>query len=206
MKYFQSLPLLSMKDHNNNTIVVNNLLSRNYFLPKLIKNFSLFYEYDIKEGDTPENIAYRYYDDIYRYWLVLYSNNLLDFQSQWPLTTSEFESYLKDKYKDVGGQDIIAYTLSTVHHYEKLVYTSENTSSKEKLTKINIDEDTYNSLMEYSTEKTKDGVTYRMRITKNAVSIYNYEFELNESKRKINLLKKEYSTDAEKQFQDLMGR
>lgn len=206
MKYFQSLPLLSMKDHNNNTIVVNNLLSRNYFLPKLIKNYSLFYEYDIKEGDTPENIAYRYYDDIYRYWIVLYANNVLDFQSQWPLTTSEFESYLKDKYKDVGGQDIIAYTLSTVHHYEKLIYTSENTSSKEKLTKINIDEDTYNSLMESSTEKTKDGVTYRMRITKNAVSIYNYEFELNESKRKINLLKKEYSTDAEKQFQDLMVR
>lgn len=206
MKYFQSLPLLSMKDHNNNTIVVNNLLSRNYFLPKLIKNYSLFYEYDIKEGDTPENIAYRYYDDIYRYWIVLYANNVLDFQSQWPLTTSEFESYLKDKYKDVGGQDIIAYTLSTVHHYEKLIYTSENTSSKEKLTKINIDEDTYNSLMESSTEKTKDGVTYRMRITKNSVSIYNYEFELNESKRKINLLKKEYSTDAEKQFQDLMVR
>lgn len=204
MKYFQSLPLLSMKDHNNNTIVVNNLLSRNYFLPKLIKNYSLFYEYDIKEGDTPENIAYRYYDDIYRYWIVLYANNLLDFQSQWPLTTSEFESYLQDKYKDVGGQDIIAYTLSTVHHYEKLVYTSESISSKEKLTKINIDEDTYNSLMDSSTEKTKDGVTYKMRITKNAVSIYNYEFELNESKRKINLLKKEYSTDAEKQFQDLM--
>jgi hypothetical protein len=193
-----------MKDPNNNTIVVNNLLSRNYFLPKLIKNFSLFYEYEIKEGDTPENIAYRYYDDIYRYWIVLYSNNILDFQAQWPLTTSEFESYLKDKYKDVGGQSIIAYTLSTVHHYEKLIYTSENTSSKEKLTRINIDEGTYNSLMESSVEKTKSGVTYRMRITKNAVSIYNYEFELNESKRKINLLKKEYSTDAEKQFQDLM--
>lgn len=206
MKYFQSLPLLSTKDTNNDNIVVNNLLSRNYFLPKLIKNYSLFYEYEIKEGDTPENIAFRYYDDMYRYWIVLYSNNILDFQSQWPLTTLEFELYLKDKYKDVGGQDIIAYTLSTVHHYEKLIYTSENTASKEKLVRIKIDENTYNTLQESVIEKTKSGVTYKMRVSKNAVSIYNYEFEMNESKRKINLLKKEYSSDAEKQFQDLMGR
>jgi len=205
MKYFQSLPLISTKDYNNNSIVVNNLLSRNYFLPQLIQNFSLFYEYEIKEGDTPENIAFRYYDDVYRYWIVLYSNNILDFQSQWPLSSNEFESYLNDKYKDVGGTNVIAYTLSTIHHYEKLIYTSDNTSSKEKLIKIQIDAESYNTLQESDSSKTKSGVTYTMRIKKNAVSIYEYELELNENKRKINLLKKEYASDAERQFQDLMG-
>lgn len=205
MKYFNSLPLILKKDYNNNDVVVSNILARNYFLPNLVKNFSIFYDYNIKEGDTPENIAYRYYDDVYRYWIVLYSNNILDPQSQWPLSTNEFDLYLQDKYKDVGGQNVLAYTLATVHHYEKTIYTSDSTNLQEQSTTIQIDENTYNILFESETTKVVGGITYTMRVSKKAVSIYDYELSVNESKRKINLLKKDYAYEAESEFRNLMA-
>jgi hypothetical protein len=58
----------------------------------------LYYTYDIQEGDTPEIIAHKYYGDSYRYWIVLFANELLDPQWDWPMTYKMFEQYLADKY------------------------------------------------------------------------------------------------------------
>jgi len=41
-------------------------------------------------------------------------------------------------------------------------------------------------------------------ITKKIVSNYEYEYELNESKRKIKILNKEYAAQFEKEFVNLM--
>ena len=66
MKYFNTLPYVTQKDINGNDILVNNLVTRAYFLPSLLKNVTVFYDYDIREEDTAENIAYKYYNDPYR--------------------------------------------------------------------------------------------------------------------------------------------
>ena len=100
MKYFSNLPLIIKAGSNNNSLITTNLLSRSYILPSLLKNVVLFYEYDVKEGDSPENIAYRYYGDVYRYWLILYSNNIIDPQSEWPLNSNDFQRYIFYKYRE----------------------------------------------------------------------------------------------------------
>ena len=51
MKYFDTLPRIVQTDINGNQILVNNILTRAYVLPKLANNINLFYKYDIKEGD-----------------------------------------------------------------------------------------------------------------------------------------------------------
>lgn len=206
MRYFNNLPLIATNDLNNNAILVNNLMSRNYFLPDLLKNYVLFYDYDIKEGDTPENISHRYYGDVYSYWMVLYANNIISPESEWPLTSNQFQLYLEDKYAAVSGNNAIAYALSTVHHYEKIIYSGNNDADSQQSISITIDEETYNALQESDIEKYSYGTKYYIRTRKNAVSIYDYELSVNESKRKINLLKKEYASDAERQFQDLMSQ
>jgi hypothetical protein len=207
MKYFNSLPLISKVDNNNNRVVVNNLLARCYFLPSLLKNVSLFYNYDIKESDTPEIIADKYYDSPYRYWMVLFSNNIIDTQSEWPLNSSQFTNYLKDKYAEAAGVlPVVEYTLSTIHHYEKIITTTDSVSMQNVVTTIEIDKDTYDSLIESTTERTfTTGQSVSQTITKNAVSIYNYELQLNEDKRKINILNNMYASDVEQQFQKLMS-
>lgn len=219
MKYFNTLPIITQKDYTNNTIIVNSLLSRSYILPSLLKNVSLFYDYNIKEGDTPENIAHRYYGDVYRYWIVLYSNNIMDPQSQWPLTYNQFQIYLVDKYKqdtanslnvsvaNVTSSDVLSYTLSSIHHYEKTINTTDSTNYQNKVITIQVDKDTYDSTTEQTIKKTfNNGVIATITTSKNEINIYNYESNLNESKRKINILNSNYVTDMEKYFQTLMKK
>ena len=102
-------------------------------------------------------------------------------------------------------RSVIAYTLSTVHHYEKSIITSDSNSLEENKITFIIDESTYNTLQEEDFSRTSGGVTYQKKVRKNAVSIYDYEVKQNEDKRSINLLKKEYAYEAENQFQNLMA-
>jgi hypothetical protein len=209
MRYFNTLPLIAQSDFNGNSILVNNLMTRSYMLPSLQKNVMLFYEYDVKENDTPENVAFRYYDDVNRFWLVLYSNNILDPQGEWPLTNNQFISFLNSKYGSSAANansTVLAYTNSTVHHYEEIITTSDSENLQEQTISIIIDEETYNSTSPQTTVKSfPNGVQVTKSISTKAVSLYDYENSLNETKRRIVIMKDEYAPDTEVQLKTLMG-
>lgn len=208
MQYFNSLPLTTQNSYNvyGNNQVVTNLITRAYLLPELQKNIMMFYQYDIKDGETPESISYNYYNNVYRYWLILYANNITDPLGDWPKTNRQLDLYLEDKYKEqANGTNIIAYTMSTIHHYEKIVTTYDDVYFQKKVVSVWVDEDIYNSLMTSTTQRTfPDGTTITQEIGKKAVSIYNYEMDLNESKRRINIIKQEYVMDTEREFKQIM--
>jgi len=124
MQYFSTLPKIVSYDPSGNKIAAVNLLVRSSVIPSLLDNPALYYEYDIQEGDTPEIIASKYYNDPYRYWMVLFANQLLDPQWDWPLTYSQFEAYLNDKYASVAANNSmepLAYTQATVYEYRKVI-------------------------------------------------------------------------------------
>ena len=160
MKYFNTLPIITQKDISGNYITVNNILSRCYFLPSLKNNLSLFYDYDIREEDSVDNLSYRYYDSSYRYWLLLYANEVVDPKSSWVLNYRDFNNYLFTKYKekasewfsipvsDLDSSKVVEYTKLDIHHYEKTI-TTINESNKQ-VTKIVIDQNTYNNLSDLS--------------------------------------------------------
>ena len=211
MKYFNSLPLITQNDFNGNAIVVNNLISRAYLLPSLAKNVMLFYQYDVKESDTPENIAYKYYEDMDRYWILLYSNGIIDPQSDWPLTSQQFDLYLTKKYSEDAGSSepsiVLSYITGTIHHYEQTTTTTDSSNLQKQNVTIKIDENTYNNMIETQYDAVfSNGVKVSKTITKKAVSIYDYENRLNESKRKIKIMKKNYVDQMETQLKNVMSK
>jgi hypothetical protein len=209
MLYFNTIPRISTSDNNGNSIILTNLLKRVNIIPSLLKNPSLFYQYDIQEGDTPEIIAAKYYGDSYRYWLVLYANQILDPQWDWPLTSSQFDVYIKDKYAEAAAaanvSSVIAYTTGTVQQYTQTITTVDSTSLTQTSKTIVIDENTYNSITTGVTSQTfPSGAVVTQTVSKNATNIYDYELELNESKRTISLIKSIYVSEIESQFKSLM--
>ena len=90
MKYFQTFPQIASNDYNGNSITLTNLMVRSELIPSLARNPALFYSYDIQDGDTPEIIAEKYYGDPYRYWIVLYGNQIMDRSEE---HTSELQSH-----------------------------------------------------------------------------------------------------------------
>jgi len=208
MKYFNSLPLVTNIDSNGNYYLLRNLLIRTKLIPQLSRNPMLFYKYTIQEQDTPESIAHKYYGDVYRYWIVLISNEIMDPQWQWPLTNKQLLTYLTDKYSDdAGGDDqVLSYTLATLHHYEKILTTIDNDTQTTAIKTIDIDAATFNSTNETTSDYTfPNGSVVTYTISKRAVSIYDYENELNESKREINILNSAFVSDIENQYEKLVG-
>jgi hypothetical protein len=209
MKYFNSLPFIANQDSNGNYYFLKNILIRTKLVSQLAKNPMLFYKYSVQDSDTPESIAFKYYGDQYRYWLIFMANEIMDPQWDWPLTTQQFLKFLKDKYSAVAGGDnnVLSYTQGTVHHYEKLVTTVDNNTQTTAIKSVIVDFNTYNLIQTKTTTKsfanTSSSVTYT--IDKNAVSIYDYENDLNESKREINLINSNYVSDMESQYERLIG-
>lgn len=223
MRYFNTLPPITQPSIYGGQITTDNILSRNYFLPSLKTNILYYYEYDINEGDTPEIIAHKYYGDVYRYWMLLYPNDIYDVSSDWPLSDTQFSDFIFDKYKtdaadyynipvgEINYYQVLQYTSNTqitVHHYEKVitVSSSEYNESQDQITTVQIDANTYNTLVPSTNQAVfNNGEILTRKIEKKAVSIYDYESEVNESKRKIQILREEYATDVEDQFQELMN-
>jgi hypothetical protein len=201
MKYFNTLPKIITSDNNSNGILLTNIMARASLIPEALKNPVLYYTYDIQEGDTPEIIAHKYYDDPYRYWIVLFANQITDPQWDWPMSSSVFEKYIIKKYTGTG---INVY--SSVHHFEKTdIQTDINTQTITRNT-VTIGSDQFDELTSSETNTyTLPTGAVTVNVFSRAVSYYEYEDELNESKRNIKLLNKSYVDEFESELKRLMN-
>ena len=124
--YFQSIPKIPYDSYGNYDFkVVTNLLRRVAVRAKVKANTLMYDTYDVKNGETPESIAYKLYDDARLHWVVLLVNDITDRYHQWPLTTPQFLQFVSSKYDNPDG----------AHHYE----TSQ--TSGDTTIKINIGTD-----------------------------------------------------------------
>ena len=199
MQYFDTLPKIIETDNVGVSRVFTNLLARASIIPDVLKNPLVYYSYDIQEGDTPEIIAYKYYGDSYRYWIVLFANELLDPQWSWPMTSTVFDSYMAEKYPSGN-------TTTTVYSYEKKLTQTDNSTNIVTINTIDVNQTEYNSIIENTETYSIGNSTVTVATTKRIVTIYDYELELNESKRKINILNSVYVEQMESQFKSLMSQ
>ena len=209
MLYFDTFPLVVASDYKNNAILLTNLMARVDIIPSLLKNPLLFYSYDLQESDRPDILAHKYYDDSNKYWMVLYANEIMDPLYDWPLTSQQFDAYLKNKYSEAAGGDafVLSYTTSTVQEYRKIVTTYDSTSLETTIKTVVVDLTTYNSITAVSTTQTfSSGASVTRTLSKSAVSIYDYELELNEAKQSIKLINSAYSNQLEKDLKTLMAQ
>jgi hypothetical protein len=197
MQYFDTLPKIIKTDPNGNSTLMVNLIARCSVIPDILKNPLVYYSYDIQEGDTPEIIAYKYYGDSYRYWIVLYVNQILDPQWQWPMQSSVLESFISDKYNFNAR--------STTHHYEKIITKVDLRTNTTTIDKYIIDQQSYNALQPGVFERSMATGQFSITTSRKIVSYYDYETDLNESYRNIKLLNSIYVGELEKQFKKLMA-
>ena len=205
MQYFKNLPKVAYTDKNKVTTVYTNLLARVSFIPEMLSNGLNFYLYDIQDGDTPEIVAHKYYNDVSRFWIVLYCNEMMDPQWDWPLSYSQFNNYVEGKYGN---------NLNGTHHYEKVITkTSRQSENDQTVTeKYVISGEEFLQLL-YGNPygigplKTFQLTTGFVDVSIQPVSVSNYEYELdlNESKRTIKLLNKLYADQLESEFTKLMS-
>ena len=216
MQYFKILPKIVYNNPITNTpIIMTDLLARASIIPSILKNPLIYYQYDIQDGDTPETVAYKYYGDQYRYWLILFANQILDPQWNWPLDYQEFNAYLTDKYNlnmDTNNPNPYVDIYGTVYQYQKTITQLEIDTKTTTTNTVAISEEEYNSFIPssviYNVPTSIPNVTtdVQVTITSNALSIYDWENAQNESKRTINIINSTYATQIESEFKKLMAK
>lgn len=75
-----------------------------------IQNTLSYDEYDVIDGDTPEIIADKLYNNPEYHWTILIANEIIDPRYDWPLDVRSLQNYISSKY-GVGNE-------FAVHHYE----------------------------------------------------------------------------------------
>ena len=198
MQYFKTLPKIITSNYNGGAIILTNLMARANIITERLKNPLLYYTYDIQEGDTPEIVAHKYYGDSYRYWIVLFANEIINPQWDWPLSGSNFEKYIQDKYTEFNPY-------SEIQHYEEIIEQYDISTLTKTTNKIIISKDTYDNFIPSTTSYSLPTGVVSVTTSTREVNYYTYESELNESKRNIKLLNKDYVNEFEAEFKTLMS-
>ena len=107
--YFNNFPTIPYDSKGTGEFKdVKNLLRRVGIRAKVKSNTMLYDTYDVKNGETPESIAFKLYDDAELHWVIMLINDITDRFHDWPLTEAQFLQFINDKYDNVNA----------VHHYE----------------------------------------------------------------------------------------
>jgi len=156
---------------------VKNLFKRVKISEDLFNELSYFTKYKIIGDERPDQVAYKIYGTQEYDWIVLLSNNILNVQSEWPLSNEAFDKYMLKKY---GSED----KFYTVHHYE----TKEITDSIGRIiVRAGLEVPSNYSISYYDSGE-------QITATDTTVAVTNYEYEtiIQDEIRNIYLIRPEY--------------
>jgi hypothetical protein len=209
-KYFTYFPktIYNLSDQGSLDTITN--LTTTFSLDEnTLNNTILYYEYTVPEGETPEIIAHKFYDDVEQHWLIMKMNNIVDPKSDWPMDSRTFATYIEEKYANNGiSQSKTGYQWAKTnnHSYYKIETRTLTLTGEKTVDKIQIDANTYTNVQTSTSSYTlADGYQLSLSIDKTILSYYDYELELNEEKRNIKIMKPEYVSIIQDEFVRIMS-
>lgn len=108
--YFNMFPVMLYSLDNGRTAQAVQDIARRITMSSELKENSAVYDlYDVRDGETPEIVADKFYKNPQYHWVVLLYNDIIDPRYEWPLGQSDLIAYCKSKY---GENNLYA-----THHY-----------------------------------------------------------------------------------------
>ena len=177
MSYFSKFPNIAY-DMKGDSVrkLLPDILRRVKLRATIKSGGMLFDKYDVKEGERPEDVAFKWFGDPELHWIILMTNNVTDRYFDWPMNQPQFAEFLTDKY----GTDV-----DSVHHYEITKDSGRTTGQGPN---------DYSYLVEVNSD------------TANATSISNRQYEEREQdkKRSIRLLNQKFLPEFIEEFDNLI--
>ena len=159
--------------------LVKNLFKRAKLREDIYQDLTFFTKYIVQGDDRPDTVASKVYDDPTLDWVVLMANNIINVQSEWPMSQADFHAYITNKYDEET-------LYSGIHHYEsREVKTTDNSIIIPAGQKVGVAQ----SVSYYD-----DALGQHVRATDVALPVTNFTHEerLNNDKRNIFVLKASY--------------
>ena len=135
----------------------------------------IFDTYDVRNGEKPEDIAYKWFGDAQLHWVILMTNDVTDRYYQWPMNDAQLEEFIADKYSNPDG----------IHHYEVTKDSGRTTGQGPN---------DYSHLVEVNSD-TDNAIS---------ISNREYEERIQDKNRSIRLLNQRFLSDFIEEFDKLI--
>ena len=110
--YFEKFPQIVYSLDNKSVFLVTDIFRRVKAETQRLLTAAAYDEYDIKDGETPEILAHKFYGNSNLHWLILIANDIIDPRWDWPLTQAQLSNYITDKY-GAGNEYAIKYYVTS---------------------------------------------------------------------------------------------
>jgi len=157
--------------------IARNLMARPKIKDNLLSNPNSFYDFVIKGDLRADQVAGMYYNDPHLAWLIYLANGITDPYYEWPLNQNQFNDFLISKYGTVEAAQ------AKILHYK------------------------HNTKGTIITKETFDlNATFGKIVAGQYTPVYAYDFEddLNESKRNIKLIDASMANQAKQLLREIM--
>ena len=101
--------VISSVNGSSRLTIVKDITHNIRFRKEILENITLYDEYDIIDGETPEIIAEKIYGNSQYHWIIMLLNERYDYITDFPLTYPELVSHTEQRY-GVGN-------VNGIHHY-----------------------------------------------------------------------------------------
>jgi hypothetical protein len=113
MAYFNKLPQMLYNfpiGGSEKMVIVRDITANVRVVKAVLDSITLYDEYDVIDGETPEIVSEKVYGSPEYHWAVMIANLRFDYINDWLLPYDRLVEYCKDKYGETG--------LNEIHHYE----------------------------------------------------------------------------------------
>lgn len=209
-KYFKNYPkeLYSLEDRPVALDAVTNICTRFSFEKEFKDNTSVYYEYQIQEGESAELIAHKLYGSPEMHWVIFMLNDIIDPYYDWPMNNNIFKQFLNNKYATQAGVNSTGVKWCTENiksYYITETRTTIKTGAVISETR-ETDFDTWDAFVpEKQTIILDTGESILIDGTKTTKTYYNFEVEENEKRRTLKLVKPEIAGLLSKQFKKVIA-
>jgi hypothetical protein len=176
MSYFEKFPNMIYDVKNNgNYKLLPDILKRVKQRNAIKSGQFIFDTYDVRNGEKPEDIAYKWFGDAQLHWVILMTNDVTDRYYGWPMNDAQFEEFIADKYSNPDG----------IHHYEVTKDSGRTTGQGPN---------DYSHLVEVNSD-TDNAIS---------ISNREYEERVQDKNRSIRLLNQRFLSDFLEEFDKLI--
>ena len=206
--YFYNFPTTFYinSDDNSDLDVVTDITKRVAFEEEFKKNSAAYIKFVVTDEDTPEIIAFKFYDDVEKHWIVLMMNDIIDPQFDWPMKERDLIKFINNKYSANASntQTGLEWAQSNIQSYYKVETKTIVSTGEKSEDKIKVDSGTYANITPSNVTYTlENGKQLTIAITKETETYFEYETELNDEKRNIILLRNEFVPAAMRELKTI---
>lgn len=161
--------------------IMTNIMKNVRIRKEVLSNITLYDQYIIRDGESPEFIAEKVYGKPEYHWAIMLANDMYDYLNDYPLAERSMPKMIEDKYGlDPDPDNLSSDTPLTgpraIHHYESIIDGETVIVSKSPGGSIR---QTYSNLA-WNDESPNPNVI--------PVTNSDYEYSVNESKRVIKII------------------